>query len=140
MSSINTQFSVGVHIATMLGHYAGSKVVSSDLARSVNADASFVRAVLAKLSRAGIVVTARGRNGHSALARPASQISLLDIYRATEAPPPFAIHDYPVHKHCPVSHAHRRSMGRVLAEAQSKLERALARKPLSDLVKEVRAR
>ena len=86
MSRINNQFSVGVHIMTALGDHHGEPVTSGHLTASVRAHESRVRSVLSKLVKAGLVVTSRGRNGFSSLSRPANKISLLEIYKAVEAP------------------------------------------------------
>jgi Rrf2 family protein len=43
---------------------------------------SFIRRIVARLSAAGILATTRGMGGGIRLARPASQISLLDVVRA----------------------------------------------------------
>ena len=69
-------------------------VTSAHLAESVNTSPSFVRRTLAKLSKAGLVETATGKAGACWLARDARAISLLDIYRAVDAPKAFAIHSY----------------------------------------------
>src|SRR5260370_5531274 len=86
-----------------LGFYHGEEISSATLADSVSADPTFVRKSLSKLSKAGLVVTKRGKSGASVLARPPRQITLLDIYRASAPPPAFAIHSYPVETGCPVS-------------------------------------
>jgi Rrf2 family protein len=137
VASTNTQFSVAVHIASVLAYYPRSKVVSETLAKSVNADASFVRGVLAKLSKAGLVLTSRGRNGHCRLARPADQISLLELYRATDAPEVFAVHGYPVNKACPISRSHKSGLQEIMSEAQRSFERTLGKKMLSNVVDKI---
>ncbi|MBI5444549.1 MAG: Rrf2 family transcriptional regulator [Deltaproteobacteria bacterium] len=45
---------------------------------------SFIRRIVARLSSAGILATTRGMGGGIRLARPASQISLLDVVNAME--------------------------------------------------------
>ena len=137
MAATNTQFSVAVHIASVLAYYPHAKVVSDTLAKSVNADASFVRGILAKLGKAGLIVTSRGRNGHCALARPADRISLLEIYQATGAPEVFAVHGYPINKACPISTSHKSGLGEVLSEAQRAFEKTLGKKMLSEVVDKV---
>src|SRR5947207_10347411 len=99
----NTQFSIAVHLMAGLACGCDQDVTSSDLARSVNTSPSFVRRVLAKLSRAGLVETATGRAGACWLAKKAKDISLLDIYQAVDAPKAFSIHGYSAQKACPVS-------------------------------------
>ena len=118
----------------VLHAHADDKVTSSSITKSVNADAGSVRLVLAKLAKAGLVKTTRGRGGSSRLAKPAQKISLLDIYKATAAPPVFAVHSHPVECKCVVSREHKDTMVRVLKDSQAAFEVALDRKKLSDIV------
>jgi len=138
MSVKSVQFTVAVHIMAALGFHDGEEISSATLAGSVNADPSFVRKSLSKLSKAGLVVTKRGKSGASVLARPPRQISLLDIYRASAAPPAFAIHSYPVDKRCPVSFNLKECMSGVLSQAQDSFERSLAKITLANLVGQIR--
>jgi Rrf2 family protein len=138
MSVKSVQFTVAAHIMATLGYFHGEEISSSALADSVNADPTFVRKSLSKLSKAGLVVTTRGKSGASVLARPPRQITLLDIYRASTAPPTFAIHSYPVNKRCPVSCNLKECMSGVLSQAQYSFERSLAKITLANLVGQIR--
>jgi DNA-binding IscR family transcriptional regulator len=138
MSVKSVQFTVGAHIMAVLGYFHGEEISSATLAGSVNADPTFVRKSLSKLSKAGLVVTKRGKTGASALARPPRQITLLDIYRASAAPPAFAIHSYPVNKRCPVSCSLKECMSGVLSQGQYSFERSLAKITLASLVDQIR--
>src|SRR5258708_32609002 len=138
MSVKSVQFAVAAHIMAALGYFHGQEITSATLAESVNADPTFVRKSLSKLSKAGLVVTTRGKGGASVLARPPRQITLLDIYRASAAPPAFAIHSYPVDKRCPVSCHLKESMSEVLSQAQYTFERSLAGITLAKLVGQIR--
>ena len=140
MSVKSVQFAVATHVMAALGIYPGGKVGSATLADSVNANSTFVRKSLSKLSKAGLVVTTRGKSGASVLALPPKRITLLDIYRASGAPPAFAIHLYPVEKRCPVSCNLKECMSGVLSQAQESLEKSLARITLADLIGQVRAK
>jgi Rrf2 family protein len=111
---------------------------SATLAESVNADPTFVRKSLSKLSKAGLIVTTRGKNGASTLTRSPEQITLLDIYRASAAPPTFTIHSYPVEKKCPVSRNIKGCMSSVLKKAQDSFENSLDGITLADVVGEIR--
>jgi len=121
-----------------LGYYHGEEISSATLAESVNADPTFVRRSLSKLSKAGLVVTKRGKSGASMLSRSPRQITLLDIYRASAAPPAFAIHSYPVEKRCPVSCHLKECMSELLSQAQNSFERSLAKITLAHLVGQIR--
>ncbi len=138
MSVKSVQFTVAAHIMAALGFRHGEELSSATLADSVNADPTFVRKSLSKLSKAGLVVTKRGKSGASVLARPPRQITLLEIYRASAAPPAFAIHSYPVEKGCPVSCHLKECMSGVLSQAQNSFERSLAKITLAHLVGQIR--
>ena len=138
MSVTSVQFTVAAHIMAALGYKHGEEFSSGTLAESVNADPTFVRKSLSKLSKAGLVVTKRGKSGASVLARAPREITLLDIYRASAAPPTFAVHSYPVEKRCPVSCHLKESMSRLLSQAQTSFERSLAQITLADLVGQIR--
>src|SRR5215470_10720282 len=138
MSVKSVQFAVAAHIMAALGYFEGEEISSAILADSVKADPTFVRKSLSKLSKAGLVVTKRGKSGASALARSPRQITLLDIYRASAAPPAFAIHSYPVEKRCPVSCHLKECMSEVLSQAQYSFERSLAKMTLASLVGRLR--
>ena len=138
MSATSVQFTVAAHIMAALGFFRGKGIPSATLAESVNADPTFVRKSLSKLSKAGLIVTTRGKNGASTLTRSPEQVTLLDIYRASAAPPTFAIHNYPVEKRCPISRNIKGCMSSVLRKAQNSFENSLDRITLADVVGEIR--
>ena len=138
MSAKSVQFTVAAHIMTALSFRSGEEISSATLAESVNADPTFVRKSLSKLSKAGLIVTTRGKNGASTLRHSPEQITLLDIYRASAAPPTFAIHSYPAYKRCPISLNIKGCMSSVLKKAQDSFENTLERISLADVVGEIR--
>jgi len=138
MSVKSVQFAVAAHVMAALAYHHGEEISSATLADSVNAHPTFVRKSLSKLSKAGLVVTKRGKSGASVLVRSPRQITLLDIYRASAAPPTFAIHSYPVEKRCPVSCHLKECMSEVLSQAQYSFERSLAKMTLANLVGQIR--
>jgi Rrf2 family protein len=138
MSAKSVQFTVAAHIMATLGYKHGEEVSSGILAESVNANRTFVRKSLSKLAKAGLVTTKRGKTGASMLSRSPRQITLLDIYRASAAPPAFAIHSYPVEQRCPVSCHLKSCVAALLSEAQISFERSLAKITLAELVARIR--
>jgi len=138
MPATSVQFTVAAHIMAALGFFYRKEISSATLAESVNADPTFVRKSLSKLSKAGLIVTTRGKNGASTLTRSPRLITLLDIYHASAAPPTFAIHRYPVEKRCPISTNIKGCMSSVLKKAQSGFENALDRITLADVIGEIR--
>jgi DNA-binding IscR family transcriptional regulator len=140
MAITNVQFTVSTHIMTALAYHYGMNVTSATLAGSIRADRTFVRRSVSKLTKAGLIVATRGRSGACVLARPADSITLLDIYRASEAPPTFAIHSYNEELTCPVSCSIKAGMGEILDSAQAVFEVGLAKRTLADLVSYVEKR
>jgi Rrf2 family protein len=135
----NTQFSIAVHLLAGIACGCGEKgVTSGHLADSVNTSASFVRRTLAKLSKAGLVKTSTGKAGACWLAKDARNISLLDIYKAVDAPKAFAIHNYSEQKVCYVSCHIKTALEKVLNQTQKAMETNLASISLSDVVSEVK--
>ncbi len=55
-----------------------------DIAKAYSVSELFLFKILQPLAKAGIMETVRGRNGGVRLARPANEITLLDVVRTTE--------------------------------------------------------
>ncbi len=133
----NTQFSIAVHMMIGLGFNCGRELTSAQMAQSVNTSPSFVRRILAKLSKANLVTTTTGKSGFSALAKKADEISLLEIYKAVGAPQIFAIHDYPSQNFCQVSCNIESVMKKVLDRAQKSFEGSLQNTSLADVIADI---
>ena len=88
----STRFPVAIHILVVIAVQQGTPVPSDLIADSVNSHASVVRRILISLNKAGITDARLGSGGGAILARPASAISLLDVYLAVEDPELFACH------------------------------------------------
>lgn len=138
MSVNNVQFAVASHILTVLAYRNGGQATSKQLAESVNANHTFVRKTITRLAKAGLLIATRGVTGACRLARPPEQISLLEIYHASEASPVFTIHAYPPEASCAVSVNIKDSMDDVLKLAQAGVEEKLAPMTLRDLLTQVR--
>ena len=136
---MNTQFSIAVHIMAGLASAAPREVPSWEIASSVNTNSAFVRRILAKLSKAGLVQSAKGKGGACWLGRSARRISLLDIYRAVDAQKAFSIHRYPAQTQCKVSCGIKGVLGQVLDDVQTAMEKRLGQKSVAELLNELKA-
>ena len=137
--AVNTQFSIAVHIMAGLACGCDQEgVTSGHLAESVNTSASFVRRTLAKLSKAGLVKTTTGKAGACWLAKDAKDISLLDIYKAVDAPKAFAIHAYAEQKPCYVSCHIKTALEKALNKTQKAMEAGLDEISLAQIVSDVK--
>ena len=139
MASVNTQFSIAVHVLAAIAHYETS-FTSEVLAGSVNANPIFVKRILAKLSKAKLVNATVGKAGGYTLTKHPKNISLLDIFSAVNPPGAFAIHTYEKKKWCVVSSNIKEVMGEVLVGTQKALESDLKRTTLADVVASIRKR
>lgn len=118
----NTHFAMAVHVLSALAHNAGKVVGSNDLAETVGTNPSFLRGLIGQLRDAGLVETRLGKGGGTLLARSAAQITLHDVYRATEAGPALTTHKCEDQRACVVAQA----MVQMLAEVNERLETAIA--------------
>ena len=134
----NTQFSIAVHLMIALGFESERQATSGEMAKSINTSPSFVRRILAKLSKANLVATTTGKSGFCVLAKKPEEISLLEIYKAVDAPPTFAIHDYPVQSHCFVSSNIEAVMKKVLERAQNSFEGSLGETTLAEVIADIK--
>jgi DNA-binding IscR family transcriptional regulator len=78
---IATRFSVALHILLLIAADSDGDSTSARLAWSIGTNPVVVRRIAGQLSRAGLIAVQRGPGGAS-LARPASQITLRDVWRA----------------------------------------------------------
>ena len=118
----NTHFAIATHVLAALALHTDRLVTSSELATSVATNPAFLRAVMGRLRDAGLLVTKLGKGGGSALAQPAEQISLLDVFRATDGTARITTHDCGGST-CPVG----RKVPAVLRRLEQTLDDALAR-------------
>jgi len=132
--ALNTQFAIAVHLMAGLAHRRALDTTSAQLARSVNTSPSFVRRILAKLSKAGLVETTTGKGGKCRLARDPKRITLRDIHRAVDAPKVFAIHAYPKQQACAVSCHIKAALEKALDRIQGATDAALAQVTLAQLL------
>jgi Rrf2 family transcriptional regulator, iron-sulfur cluster assembly transcription factor len=73
-------------LSEMAARGTQGRVMVEELAARVDVPRDFLAKVFQRLARAGILASAKGRGGGFALARPAHEISLMDIVAALEGP------------------------------------------------------
>ncbi|HUH83886.1 MAG TPA: Rrf2 family transcriptional regulator [Stellaceae bacterium] len=130
-----TRFSVAVHALAMIERFAGDQRLNSEMiAGSVGTNASFVRRVLAMLSRAGLVRSSPGVAG-AQLARGAGKITLLDVYRAVDMEDEhrLAVHDEPSQR-CFIGRHIQGALDAAIGPAEAAFEAQLRRRTLADVI------
>jgi Rrf2 family protein len=98
----NSQFSMAVHVLSMLARSEGENLKSDYIAKSVNTNAVVIRRLLGQLNQAKLVVSQTGANGGTRLSRCPNEINLSEIYRAVNCGEVFALHAKGPNKDCPV--------------------------------------
>ena len=137
---MNSQFSVAVHILALVNDAhatLGDPALSSDfIAGSVGVNPVVIRTVTGLLRRAGLIATRRGVSG-AQLTRPAEQITLLEVYRAVNAPGAvLKLHPRP-NPHCTVGANIQSVLDQVFRQAQAALEGQLEHVTLADITRAV---
>lgn len=138
--STSTRFAVAIHILTSLTLRSGQPVRSEDIAHSVNTNPTVVRRILGSLASAGLTQAQLGLGGGAMLARPAAQITLLDIYRAVEEPPYFALHRAQPNPECYIGLNITPVLEREFGRLSLALEQSLAQTSMADIARAVRER
>jgi len=135
----NSRLTVGVHaLAWMaLAQRQGRAVLTSDqVAASVNTNPVIIRRCLGDLRRAGLVRVRHGAGAGWSLARPAEEITLLEVHDAVGQEPPFGLHHAEPNLECPVGRGIRPALSRVYGGIDKTLRRELAAVSVADVLRE----
>ena len=120
----NSQFSMAVHILTLLARAGNENVKSECIAASVNTNAVVIRRVLSQLNHAGLVASQTGASGGTRLARQPEKISLCEIYKAVSCGEVFALHAKSPNQECPVG----KNIEAVLCNLQKEIDKSIGEK------------
>ena len=130
----NSQFSMAVHVLTMLAQSCDENVKSDYLAGSVNTNPVVVRRLLGQLNQAKLVVSQTGSAGGTRLARCPNEINLAEVYHAVSCGEVFALHAKSPSQDCPVG----KNIEAVLCGLQKEIDRSvsdtLSRHTLKDVI------
>lgn len=133
------RFAMAVHALAVLAQ-SEAGYPSAYVAGSVNTHAVFLRRILGDLVAAGLVRAREGRSGGYRLARPASRITLAEVYRAVEPDGPLAPSPAEPNARCPVGAGMRAAFAETARLAGRGLARALAERTVADLSRRALAR
>ncbi|WP_339522774.1 Rrf2 family transcriptional regulator [Pseudomonas sp. EA_35y_Pfl2_R111] len=133
----STRFAVAVHILTGLAIHENEPLPSEIIAKSASTNASVIRRILSMLNDAGFSTSQLGQGGGALLARPASSITLLDIYRAVETVPLFSMHRTAPDKGCAVGKYIQPILQEKIDIATAALELELSRVSIADIAGQI---
>ena len=134
--STSSRFAVAVHILTLLAQAEGP-VPSSMIAGSVGTNPALIRRMIGTLTEAGFVATTMGSTGGATLARPASDITLLDVFRATETTALITLHQSAPNPACMVGREITGALQAVADRAQAAMDASLAEITIASMLGEV---
>ncbi|HLE88581.1 MAG TPA: Rrf2 family transcriptional regulator [Candidatus Limnocylindria bacterium] len=84
---LSTRAEYGIRVLVALAHADGERPTSlAGIARADKLPHAYIEQLVGDLRRAGLVTATRGHSGGYRLARPASQIRLVDAMRALDGP------------------------------------------------------
>lgn len=110
---------------------------SAFLAGSVNTHAVFLRRVLGQLAQAGLVEPREGRGGGYRLARPASRITLAEVYEVMEPEGPLTPNPAKPNPRCPISCGMPDAFAAAARRARKAVLVSLSDQSVADLVRDV---
>ena len=123
---INSQFAISVHILVFLASTPNEPVTSDRIAASVKTHPAFIRRVLGKLRRAGLVSAQPGTDEGWRLRRDAAELTLCDVYEGIEKDPLFALPRRSPHASSPISQSIPPVLEEITREAERTLKHHLA--------------
>ena len=122
----NQQFAVSCHILALLAAYPNLPLTSDAIAASVGTNPVVIRRIMSHMRRHALVDSRPGSNGGWRLIRPASGLSLREVYQAVSHEAVLAMHQHP-NPDCPVGGNIQNSLGSIFEDAQTAFEQALGK-------------
>ena len=136
---VDSEFTVGVHTLLLFAYIKEDKITSEIVARSIGCNPVIVRKVFSKLSKAGLLNPGKG-NARTVLARPAGEITLKDVFLATQeetVEETFSM--YPTNPGCPVGNEIHNLLYSRFDSARGAMLEDLSRTTIADLASELPA-
>jgi Rrf2 family protein len=120
----NSQFSIAVHILTMLAKTCNERVKSDYLAKSVNTNPVVIRRLLCSLQEANLVASQVGASGGTCLAKPPKDIKLSEVYKVVSPGEIFSLHPKTPNQDCPVG----KNIEAILCKLQKEIDKTVEEK------------
>lgn len=130
----STKLSDAVHIMAFIAIHQEYDLSSTVIADSIQTNPAFVRQIMMKLKKAGLMSSV---NGHAkpSLAKPTEEITLLDIYKAVEGNKPLLHLDTHTNPDCGVGVNIQLALQDYYNEIQKGTEKHMSSISLQDIIK-----
>lgn len=129
----STKLSDAVHIMAFIAINPEADLSSSAIAVSVQTNPAFVRQIMMKLRKAGLMSSVTGHVKPS-LTKPAEQITLLDVYKAVEGDKPLLHLDTHTNPDCGVGMNIQLALQDYYQEVQDAAEKRMREITLQDIL------
>lgn len=136
----SSRFAVAVHILAGLAIKGTEPMNSAVLAKSASTNSAVIRRLLSMLNEAGFSRAQLGTGGGALLAKPATEITLLDVYRAVEREDLFALHRSKPDADCPIGRNIQCVLENTLDKARAQMEAELAKVSIADVARDIMRR
>ncbi len=129
----STKLSDAVHIMAFIAIHQEYDLSSTVIADSIQTNPAFVRQIMMKLKKAGLMSSV---NGHAkpSLAKPTEKITLLDIYKAVEGSKPLLHLDTHTNPDCGVGVNIQLALQDYYNEIQKGTEKHMSSISLQDII------
>lgn len=136
--SYSLSFSQAIFVVLFVGDKVAQNyfdfVPTKEISTSLNIPSPSAVKILGSLANAGIIETREGSRGGVRLAKPAKQITLLDVFNAIEAGKPMFRQDYQLRVTGKKPTRAHQSVYAVLTDAEDVMKSRLAKTSIADLM------
>lgn len=129
----STKLSDAIHIMTYILINSESDLSSAAIAASIRTNPGFVRQIMMKLRKAGLMSSVAG-HAKPSLSRPADSITLLDVYKAVEGDKPLLHLDTHTNPECGVGINIQTALQEYYNEVQKTAEEKMDTITLQDII------
>ena len=129
----STKLSDAVHVMVLIAINQEKSLSSASIAESVHTNPGFVRQLMLKLKKAGLMTSVAG-HARPSLSKPADQITLLDVYKAVEGEKPLLHLDTHTNPDCGVGINIQLSLQGFYNEIQKNAEEKMNTITLQDII------
>lgn len=134
----NTRFATVIHILSLLDCNPEEWLSSEWIANSININAVIVRKELGMLQEQGLVVSRKGKDGGSQLAKPSADVMLSDIYALVKNAGILGKKNQNPNPKCPVGKEMNSKLDLLSTEMDALIMESLRSKSLADFSKQFR--
>ena len=132
----NQQFSVSIHILTLLAASPDQPLTSEYIAGSVNTNPVVIRRVMGHLREHGLVESRPGASGGWKLSRAPEQIHLCSVYDAFSHEDLLGMHRHS-NMDCPIGAKIQPALEKVFGQAEQAMHDELSRFTVADVLLDV---